>query len=360
MPKKQTPKKPEVVVVDLFCGVGGLTHGFVKEGFTVAAGIDTDASCRFAYEQNNNAEFVCASIEAFDADRLAQYYPDGCVKILVGCAPCQPFSKYTNRYAKELSYTEKWGLLIKFGELIKDFRPDIVSMENVPELLKHKKYRVYDEFIDLLTECGYDPQAHLVYCRDYGIPQKRRRLVVLGSRYGRIELLKPTHEAESYRTVKDAISHLNPLAAGETDKDDPLHRAAGLSATNLNRIKNTPEGGSWKDWDKSLVAKCHKRKRGKTYVSVYGRMLWDEPSPTMTTQCYGFGNGRFGHPEQHRAISLREAACLQTFPEDYSFTDPSANFYTSRLGRQIGNAVPVTLGRVIAKSIKNHLETNSE
>lgn len=358
--KRRKSTKIQAVAVDLFCGVGGMTHGFVKEGFNVSAGIDTDESCRYAFEKNNNAQFVCESIEDFDAGRLAEYYPDDCIKILIGCAPCQPFSKYTNRYAEELSYTGKWGLLIKFGELIREFRPDVVSMENVPELVKHKKYRVYDDFIDVLTESGYEVYKDLVYCPDYGVPQKRKRLVVLASRYGPIDLIPPTHKPEDYMTVEDTIGHLAHLEAGEIDEKDPLHRAAGLSDVNLNRIKNTPTGGSWKDWDKSLVTKCHKKKRGKTYGSVYGRMVWSEPSPTITTQCYGFGNGRFGHPDQDRAISLREAALLQTFPEDYDFIDPESDYYISRIGRQIGNAVPVQLGRVIAKSIKNHLEMNCE
>lgn len=345
-------------MVDLFCGIGGMTHGFVKEGFTVSAGIDTDESCKYAFEKNNNSLFVCESVENLNARRLAEYYPDGCAKILIGCAPCQPFSKYTNRYTKELSYTGEWGLLFKFGELIKEFEPDIVSMENVPELVKHNKYRVYDEFIDVLTESGYEIFRDLVYCPDYGIPQKRKRLVVLASKYGPIDLIPPTHKPENYKTVEDTITHLTPLEAGQTDPHDPLHRAAGLSNINLNRIKNTPKGGSWKDLDKSMIAECHKKAQGKTYGSVYGRMLWCEPSPTITTQCYGFGNGRFGHPVQHRAISLREAALLQTFPEDYDFIDPDSDYYISRIGRQIGNAVPVELGRVIAITIKQHLEAN--
>lgn len=153
-----------------------------------------------------------------------------------------------------------------------------------------------------------------------------------------------------------AIGHLPPIPAGGADENDPLHRSSSLSELNLRRIRTSVPGGSWKQWDDTLVAECHRRQTGSTYPSVYGRMRWDEPSPTITTQCYGFGNGRFGHPEQDRALSLREAALLQTFPPMYEFVEEGKPYHIKALGRHIGNAVPVDLGRVIAKSIKMHLE----
>jgi DNA (cytosine-5)-methyltransferase 1 len=145
------------------------------------------------------------------------------------------------------------------------------------------------------------------------------------------------------------------LIAGGSDPNDSLHRASSLSKLNLERIKASKPGGSWRDWDKSLLAECHRKQSGKTYPGVYGRMEWDTPAPTITTQCFGYGNGRFGHPEQDRAISLREAAILQTFPEDYCFLPHTERISFSRIGRMIGNAVPVRLGEVIALSILSHL-----
>lgn len=182
--------------------------------------------------------------------------------------------------------------------------------------------------------------------------------MLFASKFGEIEIVAATHSPDQYRTVRDAIGHLEPLEAGQTSEKDPLHRASRLSELNLRRIRASVPGGTWRDWDDELVAGCHKKESGRGYASVYGRMQWDEPSPTITAQCYGFGNGRFGHPEQDRAISLREAALLQTFPEDYQFVPPEDPHYITVIGRLIGNAVPVDLGRVIAKSIKRHLEAH--
>jgi DNA (cytosine-5)-methyltransferase 1 len=167
--------------------------------------------------------------------------------------------------------------------------------------------------------------------------------------------MPPEFHEKSYKTVRNSIFHLPKLKAGETDRNDPWHTASSLSELNLRRIKASKPGGTWRDWDKSLLAKCHRKISGQTYPSVYGRMEWDSPCPTITTQCFGYGNGRFGHPEQDRAISLREAAILQTFPSDYKFlpSGEKASFY--KLGRLIGNAVPVKMGKVIAQSLLEHL-----
>jgi len=178
----------------------------------------------------------------------------------------------------------------------------------------------------------------------YGLAQHRPRLVMLASRLGPIELIDPKQLKWRSYTVKEAIGDLPALKAGETDKEDPLHQAGSLSPLNLERIRASHPGGSWRDWDTDLVADCHKKTTGKTYPSVYGRMSWDEPAPTITTQFYGFGNGRFGHPEQDRAISLREGAILQSFPKSYKFKAPGKPIYIKTIGRLIGNAVPVKLG----------------
>ena len=181
---------------------------------------------------------------------------------------------------------------------------------------------------------------------------------MLASRLGPIELIDPKHLRWRNYTVKEAIGDLPVLEAGEIDKKDPLHHASSLSALNLERIRASRPGGSWRDWDANLVADCHKRASGKTYPSVYGRMCWNEPAPTITTQFYGFGNGRFGHPEQDRAISLREGAILQSFPKSYKFKAPGEPIYIKTIGRLIGNAVPVKLGKAIGKSFIKHVKAN--
>lgn len=340
-------------VIDMFCGIGGLTHGFVKESFNVIAGFDIDASCQYAYEQNNGAKFICKKIEDVKAQEILDLYPSNHVKILVGCAPCQPFSKYQQKKGTE---NEKWKLLDAFAGLIADVQPEIISMENVPELLKFRKGIVFANFVEKLKKNGYQVTFDLAYCPDYGIPQRRTRLVLFASKFGKISLVEKTHLPEQYKTVRDTISQLPPLEAGMSLEDDPLHRVHGMSELNLKRIRQSIPGGTWKDWDEELRAACHIKDSGIHYRSVYGRMKWDEPSPTLTTECFAFGSGRFGHPEQDRAISLREAALLQTFPFEYAFTEPLNPLYFTTIGRYIGNAVPVDLGKVIARSITRHLE----
>ena len=347
-------------VIDLFCGAGALTHGFVLEGFKVVAGIDADKSCKYAYEKNNNdATFIEKKIEDVKAAELKHLYPDGNVKILVGCAPCQPYSAY-NR--KKQDRGQKWKLLTNFSQLISEVKPDIVSMENVPTLTTFRNGEIYHDFLENLENNDYEVSPYpAVYCPDYGIPQRRKRLVLFASkhRYGKIELLDPTHTPDEYKQVWDVISDLEPLEAGETNQNDPYHKAAGLSELNLQRIKASKQGGTWRDWPDELVAQCHKQKSGNSYASIYGRMKWDTPSPTITTQYFGFGNGRFGHPEQDRAISLREAARIQIFPDNYEFVHPDGPHTIRIIGRFIGNAVPVKLARVIARSIKYHLQNIS-
>ena len=343
-----------VSVVDIFCGAGGLTHGFVLEDFNVLAGVDADASCKYAFEANNKgAQFIEKKIEDLTADELLLLYPADDTKILVGCAPCQPYSSYNKKKGRN---DGKWRLLAEFGALICAVQPDVVSMENVPDLVNYGRGRVYEDFIEQLKSCGYYVSAYPeVYGPDYGIPQQRTRLVVFASKYGPIDIIPPTHPPEQYRTVRDAIGAMEPIEAGGIGQNDPLHRSSRLSELNLRRIRASSPGGTWRDWDEDLVTACHRKTSGDGYVSVYGRMSWDEPSPTITTQFYGFGNGRFGHPEQDRAISLREGALLQTFPPDYQFVAPEDSIAIKTIGRHIGNAVPVDLGRVIARSIERHL-----
>jgi DNA (cytosine-5)-methyltransferase 1 len=160
-----------------------------------------------------------------------------------------------------------------------------------------------------------------------------------------------------HRTVHDEIGKLPPLRHGQADDLDPLHRASRLSDTNAKRIASAKPGGTWRDWAPELVASCHRVETGKGYSSVYGRMTWAAPSPTITTQFYGFGNGRFGHPDQDRALSLREGALLQGFPQDYQFTAPGERIHFKKIGRMIGNAVPVTLAGAIAGAVKQHIES---
>ncbi|MCO6524351.1 MAG: DNA cytosine methyltransferase [Candidatus Schmidhempelia sp.] len=346
----------KINAIDLFCGVGGLTHGLQKAGINVVAGIDIEAKCKYPYEHNNNAKFIATDLKKVSADFINSLYPqDTDIKILVGCAPCQPFSSYSYRYKGSDNSKNKMDLLRYFGKLVKAIKPDIVSMENVPQLTKEP---IFNEFIDLLNKEKYHVNWEIVYAPNYGVPQKRKRLVLLASKNTDIKLIPPTNNKSNYPTVRKTIGKLEPIEAGESSNKDSMHRAVKLNELNLKRIRQSKPGGTWNDWDKELLPKAYTRKSGQSYTSVYGRMNWDEPSPTITTKFYGFGNGRFGHPEQDRAISYREGAMLQTFPRNYKFFDNKHPISFHDLGIMIGNAVPVKLGTAIGKSILK--EINNE
>lgn len=349
MAKKRAAGR-SLAAVDLFCGAGGLTHGLVRAGIPVVSGIDLDPACKYPFEANNSSDFILRDVADVSGPELMALYPAGTVRILVGCAPCQQFSRYARR--RDRRVTQKWGLLEQFSRLVKEVRPEVVSMENVPELSRDEVFR---NFVSALANLGYSTTFASVFCPDYGIPQHRTRLVLLASLRGEIRLAAPTHAPKDYKTVKHAISEMRPLGCGQADAADPLHRACRLSDLNMERVRASSPGGCWRDWPQHLVAKCHVEESGKTYPSVYGRMEWDKPSPTITTQFFGFGNGRFGHPDQDRAISLREGSILQSFPKTYRFFKRGTEVSFSVLGRMIGNAVPVRLGEVVGESIFKHI-----
>jgi DNA (cytosine-5)-methyltransferase 1 len=340
-----------ITAVDLFCGAGGLTHGLIRGGINVVAGIDVDESCRYPYEKNNSARFLGRDIKALPGSAIKELFADAETTLLAGCAPCQPFSTYSRSGRKRGTETE-WELVASFGRLVREVQPHLVTMENVPQVEQHP---VFTEFLENLA--GYQVSWATVECSKLGIPQTRKRFVLVASRIGGTNLALKVDSGQKPATVRKSISRLPSLAAGEADARDLLHVACGLSSLNLKRIRASKPGGTWRDWKPSLRAACHRRTSGDTYPSVYGRMEWDQPAPTMTTQCFGYGNGRFGHPEQDRAITLREAAMLQTFPRNYAFVAPGQPVRFSHLGRLIGNAVPVRLGEIIAKTFVQHVGT---
>jgi DNA (cytosine-5)-methyltransferase 1 len=336
--------------VDLFCGAGGLTNGLERAGVDVRLGVDVDPACMYPYSANNAARFLLKSVEELEPRDIESAFRKNGIRLLAGCAPCQTFSTYNQKATPE---DKRWWLLRQFSRLVQETSPELVTMENVPRL---RDQGVFKEFLTTLHEAGYIVSHGVVNCAEYGIPQHRHRLVLLASRLGSISLLSPSEFGARPTTVREIIADLPPLKAGEMYGDDPLHQTSALSRTNLKRMEASRPGGTWRDWEKALVAACHKKRTGKTYPSVYGRMRWDEPAPTITTQFFGFGNGRFGHPEQDRAISLREGAILQSFPMDYEFVPPGKPIYKKSLGRLIGNAVPPTLGEVIGLSILEHVD----
>lgn len=335
------------VVVDLFCGAGGLSYGLQSAGLCVRAGVDIDDASSYPFKTNCKAEFLKRDVSALTGEELRQLFGSAEVKVLAGCAPCQPFSTYSNT---RKTADDRWQLLRSFSKLALDVKPHIVTMENVVQLSQRP---IWAEFVHSLERAGYHVSWDTFSCERFGVPQTRKRLVLLASRMGPVEL--PVLATGKTRTVRETIGHLPKIGRGAPNASDPLHVASRLSRENVERIRHSKPGGTWRDWPEHLRAKCHSKKTGETYPAVYGRMNWDEPAPTITTQFYGYGNGRFGHPEQDRAISIREAALLQSFPENYAFVSSPREVTFRRLGILIGNAVPPKLGEAIGQAILNHL-----
>lgn len=336
-----------IVAVDLFCGAGGLSLGLKQSGISIAAGIDLDPACRYPFEANVGAPFLEQDVGSLSGDTIEKLFGARGVRLLAGCAPCQPFSGYTT---KRRAIDKRWKLLLDFLRIAEDTQPDLVTMENVPRLVHLPLWKL---FVERLQGAGYRVAWSVLNAAQYGVPQTRHRLVLLGSRLGDIVLPQPSVESEV--SVRRAIGRLPKVAAGVKSSTDPLHASRALTERNLARIRISAQGGTWREWPKRMRVDCHQTKKGKTYPSVYGRMSWDHPSPTMTTQFYGFGNGRFGHPEQDRAITLREGAILQSFPSDAAFAPPGARVNFRAIGRLIGNAVPPALGQAIGRTIIRHV-----
>lgn len=346
--------------IDFFCGGGGMTRGLIDAGIEVLAGIDSNPDCRETYETNNHNTYLQCDICKLTPEQLAEKFPqlnNPDEVMFVGCAPCQPFSILRRDEYDENGDAiphKSVNLLTEFGRFVKAIHPAHVMVENVPGL-KGKGNEVLDSFKDMLLKAGYQWDEKVLYAKEYGVPQNRRRYFLIASRLFSPKIPEATHGSTagllSYSTVRETISKYPKIRAGEKNAIIPNHQCANLSELLLKRVKATPhDGGSRTDWPENLILDCHKNFKGHT--DVYGRMKWDEPSPTLTVKCFSLSNGRFGHPEQDRAISLREAAALQTFPDEYVFYGS-----VQEVGRQIGNAVPVLLARVMGAYV---LEKHNE
>lgn len=338
-----------ISAVDLFCGAGGLSYGLKSAGISIKLGVDLDQDCAFPFEKNIKSEFVQADVSSLKASVVKDALKGSKYKLLAGCAPCQPFSTYS----RSTSTSGKgrhvdWELLESFSRIVGEVDPELVTIENVPPLAQQK---IFTDFVLRLSQ-DYWVDWRILDCSKIGLPQTRKRLILLASKLGPIEIPEFDYPVSS---VRSAIGNLPSISAGGQDAQDHLHKASKLSSINLKRIKSSVPGGTWRDWPKALRSECHKKESGATYPAVYGRMEWDLPSPTITTQCFGYGNGRFGHPDQDRAISLREAAMLQGFPQKYLFVPKGSSASFAKIGKLIGNAVPVNLGHVIGNVLKKHI-----
>lgn len=345
---------PAVTAIDLFCGVGGLSAGLQQSGINVICGIDIDDTCKFPFETNIGAPYLSEDVRNISAQHFERLWGSDDIRLLAGCAPCQPFSSY--RRGVDTSAESQWPLLADFGRLVRDTNPHVVTMENVPRVASSK---IFKEFVSTLIAHGFEVDFASRDCATYGLPQRRRRLVLIASRVGRIKVPHGNTSAANVRTVRDCISSLPEIESGGAHTEDSLHKSRKLSDLNLKRIQASKPGGTWEDWPVDLRAPCHQRATGASFRNVYARMNWDQPAPTITTLAHNFGAGRFGHPDQDRPISLREAAMLQGFPRDYTFTRAEDPVYFATLGRLIGNAVPPPVGRAVGDAVMQHLSERS-
>jgi len=333
--------------IDFFCGAGGLTRGLLDAGIDVVAGFDIDSECQETYEQNNEASFHSIDVRDLDIKKLKSLSRLRSFNnvLFAGCAPCQPFSQQRKSAAAHQSTT----LLSEFGRLIEEALPRAVMIENVPGMARIKGYSTFRRFLSLLENCGYDFDYDVLDAKRFGVPQTRRRLVLIAVRDSVASIPDPTHGngKRIFRTVRDAISHFPEISAGDSHHKVANHVTASITDVNLERLAHTPpDGGGRRDWPMRLQLKCHKNGY-EGHTDVYGRMYWDEPAPTLTARCNSISNGRYGHPEQNRAISLREAAALQSFPDNYKFFSSNKH-----IAQQIGNAVPVRFATALGKHIR--------
>lgn len=343
--------KRSIIAIDLFCGVGGVTRGLLDAGIDVVGGFDIEPAAQKAYEENNkrpngeNAKYYLQSVtelkekDIFDLiGTEEERKKEGKKFLLAGCAPCQPFSlKNKNRGNKD---DDRRTLITYFANLIKDTQPDFVFMENVAGLEKFEPDN-FKYFTDILTEKGYSWDKKIVNAIKYGVPQNRKRFVLLASKSDTVKIPEGDYDgvSKSYKTVGDVIRNIEPISAGETHPSIPNHRASNLSSTNKERLKYRNR----LEWPAHLWLECHKKTSG--HSDTYGRMDWHKPAPTLTTKFFSYSTGRYGHPEQDRALSLREGALLQSFPLEYKFYDSSIQ----KVARQIGNAVPPKMAEAFGK-----------
>ncbi len=348
--------KTKIKAVDFFCGGGGMSYGMQKSGIQVLAGIDYEENCRATYEANiKKAKFIKADVSELKEEELEKTLKlkrNDDELLLIGCSPCQFWSIINT--TKEKSKKSK-DLLKEFRRFVEYFNPGYVVVENVPGVFRKKKESGLEDFIKWLKKHKYKVHFNVHEVSEYGVPQHRKRFTLIANRITDIKL-SPIPAKGRKKTVRDVIGINNgfpTVSPGYKDVTNFMHTVAGLKQINLDRLAITPkDGGTRLAYvnDENLAPPCH---RGKIdgFKDVYGRMWWDRPSPTITTKFFSISNGRFAHPDEDRAISLREGATLQSFPKDYKFIGTS----TGSIARLIGNAVPPEYAKRVGQAIiKNH------
>ena len=339
--------KYNLQAIDFFCGAGGLTYGLRTAGIHVLAGIDNDKLCKATFEKNNKGtiflerDITKYSPVSFKQDLKIKRNNDN--MIFAACAPCQFWSNiYTNREKSESTRS----LILDFQKFVHYFKPGFVVVENVPGILSKKPMEL---FIRSLEKNKYYMEYSIIDMSLYGVPQKRKRFTLIASRISKISLPEPKGKQLTVRNVLGKANGFPQTKAGTKDATNFLHSTSQLSKKNIQRLKMTKKnGGNRSTWanKKRFQLPCYSIKKN-IFSDTYARMWWDKPSPTITTRFISISNGRFGHPEENRGISLREGATLQTFPKKYEFIGASM----VSTAKMIGNAVPPKFARIIGKQI---------
>ncbi len=331
--------------IDLFSGCGGLTLGLKQAGFTVIGAVDVDALSVETYEANHPEVVVWhTDIRTLDVSSVKRRLDlrKGQLDLLAGCPPCQGFSCIRTLNGARAARDPRNNLVFEFLRFVNGLMPKAIMMENVPALAADERLaRLQQE----LSACGYLTECRILDAADYGVPQRRRRMILLGSRIGAVDFPPP---CQRRGTVRDAIGDLpRPGESGDELHDVPVTRAPHVLAM-IRRIPRNGGGRTHLGRDSQLP--CHRRCDG--FKDVYGRMAWDDVAPTITSGCINPSKGRFLHPQEDRAITLREAALLQGFPDDYWFSLRRGKYPAAAM---IGNALPPEFVRQQAEAIHRHV-----
>lgn len=340
--------KDKPKAIDLFCGCGGLTLGLKQAGFNVIGAIDIDQLAVETYKMNHT------EVEVWEEDITELSTPSvkrklklkkGELDLLAGCPPCQGFSTMRTLNGGKKIHDDRNDLIFEFLRFVKDFAPKTIMMENVPGLIDDKRFKTFRREIESL---GYITNYGVENAADYGVPQRRRRMILLAGLEQKIEFAEQTER----KTVKDFIKGLPK--AGKSG--DPLHDMPERRSAKVKRLiaKIPKDGGSRTDLPKKDQLECHKKCDG--FKDVYGRMAWDKPAPTITSGCTNPSKGRFLHPEENRAVTLREASLLQTFPKNYYFP---ANKGKGNIAIMIGNALPPKFIKMHSKKILSKVKAGA-